>query len=68
MNWDKIKDNWDSYRPLALGEWPGLTEMDLARIAGNRTRLIELLRDDYDMTLEEATQAADSWAEGVTGN
>ena len=44
MNWDKIKEDWDSYKALALGEWRRLTEMDLTRIAGNRTQLIELLQ------------------------
>lgn len=68
MNWDKIKEGWESYKKLAMGEWPRLTEMELTQTAGNRTQLIELLQENYGMTLDEASQAADTWAEGVTGD
>ena len=67
MNWDKIKEGWGHYRKRAVGEWPKLTEMDLTRIAGNRTQLIELLLDRYDMSQDEAAQTADDWAESITG-
>ena len=68
MNWDKIKEGWDRYKKLALGEWPHLTELELTRIAGNRTQLIELLQDRYDMSQDEAAQTADNWAESITGD
>ncbi len=68
MNWDKVKEGWEQYQKLALGEWPKLTELDLTHIAGNRTQLVELLQDRYDMSLDEAAQTADGWAESITGD
>ena len=68
MNWDKIKESWSHYKKRALGEWPKLTEMDLNPIDGNRTQLVELLQDRYDMSLDEATKTADDWAETVTAD
>ncbi|HEX7004251.1 MAG TPA: hypothetical protein VF168_08695 [Trueperaceae bacterium] len=66
MNWQTIKDDWQRLKPAAAGRWPRLDERTLRQIAGNRTRLMEALQDEYDLTLEEAGVEVDRWADTVS--
>ena len=65
MTWDTIAENWDSYKSLALAQWPRLTEADITRAAGKWAHLVDLLRNAYGLSLEEAAQLVDGWAEDV---
>ena len=44
MNWDQIKDNWDSVSRAILTTWGKLTEDDLTTISGRRDLLVSILQ------------------------
>lgn len=54
MNWSEIDGNWPEMRAMIRSYWPKLGEDDLDRIAGDRSRLAESLRDRYGRGPEEA--------------
>ena len=66
MNWQAIKDDWQRLSSVAAERWPRIDAGTLRQIDGNRTRLMEALQDEYDLTLEEAGVEADRWADAVS--
>jgi hypothetical protein len=66
MNWRKIKAEWPSYQAAAVREWPEVPPEALTGTHGDRTEMVRHLTDAYGWSLEEATLAADRWAEAVT--
>ncbi|MEX2534085.1 MAG: hypothetical protein WD273_00675 [Trueperaceae bacterium] len=66
MNWQTIKDDWQRLGAAAAERWPRLDGDTLEQIDGNRTRLMEVLQDEYDLTLEEAGVEVDRWADTVS--
>ena len=66
MDWRAIKENWASYRVEAQRIWPKLSEEELEQVAGDRTVLIEKLRDHYGRATDEAALEVDRWADTLT--
>lgn len=66
MDWRAIKERWAAYRAEAERQWPALSEDDLEQVAGNRTVLIEKLRERYERTTDEAALEVDRWADTLT--
>jgi hypothetical protein len=66
MNWQTVKDDWQRLKGSAARHWSRLDGETLEQIGGNRTRLMEALQDEYDLTLEEAGVEADRWADTVS--
>jgi uncharacterized protein YjbJ (UPF0337 family) len=50
MNWDQIKDNWDSACRAIRLTWGKLTEGDLMTIGGRRDLLVITLQEKYPFT------------------
>lgn len=45
MNWDQVKDDWQMNKGHAREAWGELTNDDLDRVDGDRTKLVEQLQD-----------------------
>jgi uncharacterized protein YjbJ (UPF0337 family) len=54
MNWDEIKGNWNQMKGSLKNTWADLTDDDLARIEGDRDKLIGILQERYGMARDEA--------------
>lgn len=65
MNWDEIEGQWKEIRGEAKRQWGKLTEDDLARIEGNRDKLIGALQERYGRTKEEAEREVEDWLSRV---
>lgn len=65
MNWDEIEGQWKEIRGEAKRQWGKLTEDDLARIEGNRDKLIGALQKRYGRTKEEAEREVEDWLSRV---
>ncbi|MBK5969149.1 MULTISPECIES: CsbD family protein [Thiorhodovibrio] len=59
MNWEQIRGNWDQAKGELKVRWAKLTDDDLARIAGERDKLVGSLQEAYGITKEEATKQVD---------
>jgi uncharacterized protein YjbJ (UPF0337 family) len=66
MNWQRIKEDWPRLRDSARERWPRLEKETLEQAAGNRTRLMEALQEEYGWTLERAGIEVDRWADNVS--
>ncbi|MBC8288851.1 MAG: CsbD family protein [Planctomycetes bacterium] len=62
MNWDQIKDNWDSVCRAILLTWGKLTEDDLTAIGGRRDLLVITLQEKYAFTSVVAQSKVDQFA------
>ena len=62
MNWDQIKDNWDSVSRAILTTWCKLTEDDLTTISGRRDLLVSILQEKYAFTSVVAQSKVDQFA------
>jgi uncharacterized protein YjbJ (UPF0337 family) len=56
MNWDQIKGNWNQMKGSLKDAWGNLTDDDLARIEGDRDKLIGTLQERYGIARDEAEQ------------
>lgn len=54
MHWQKIEENWESFKGMAKEKWQKLSDSDLDQIGGKRDRLIQKLQDAYGVTREQA--------------
>jgi len=63
VNWDQIKGNWTQLRGKIREEWGDLTDDDFDKIAGERDQLIGKIEEKYGRTREDASEAADRWAD-----
>jgi len=54
MNWDSIKGNWSQMKGELKQQWGNLTDDDLARIDGDRDKLLGVLQERYGLAKEEA--------------
>lgn len=59
MNWDQIKDNWDSVSRAILTTWGKLTEDDLTTISGRRDLLVITIQEQYAFTSVVAEDQVD---------
>jgi uncharacterized protein YjbJ (UPF0337 family) len=59
MNWEQIRGNWDQAKGELKVRWAKLTDDDLARIAGERDKLVGSLQEAYGISKEEATKQVD---------
>ena len=62
MNWDQIKDNWDSVSRAIMTTWGKLTEDDLTTISGRRDLLVSILQEKYAFTSVVAQSKVDQFA------
>lgn len=65
MNWEQIKGNWNQFKGMAKQQWGDLTDDDLARMAGDRDRIVGQLQERYGITREEAEQQVDRWGRNL---
>jgi uncharacterized protein YjbJ (UPF0337 family) len=54
MNWDRIPGKWTEFKSKVHERWAKLTEADLARVAGKRDQLLNLLQERYGWVREQA--------------
>jgi uncharacterized protein YjbJ (UPF0337 family) len=54
MYWDQIKGNWRQMKGSLKNVWGNLTDDDLARIEGDRDKLIGTLQERYGIARDEA--------------
>ena len=54
MNWDTIKGNWKQMKGDLRKVWADLTDDDLAKIEGDRDKLIGTLQTRYGIARDEA--------------
>jgi uncharacterized protein YjbJ (UPF0337 family) len=65
-NEDLLSSNWKSLRPRVKERWHGLTDDDLALIAGNRAVLASVLCEKYTYSEEQAQQEIEQFLAHVT--
>lgn len=61
MTWDEIADQWDNVKHQAKRSWPSLHEAELEVIDGNRSKLIDKVRDAQSMSHEAAAEEVEAW-------
>lgn len=61
MLWPDVESKWDVFRARVLNQWSKLTESDLQRVAGSRSRLSGRLQDRYGIGGDEAERQIESW-------
>ena len=59
--WLTLTDRWQDLRDGARQQWPELTDEDLAKIRGDKQRLIDAVRVRYHLDAEEAEYQVDEW-------
>jgi uncharacterized protein YjbJ (UPF0337 family) len=60
MNWEQIRGNWEQAKGELKVRWGKLTDDDLAKIEGEREKLIGRLQELYGLGKEEAERQIDS--------
>lgn len=59
MNWEQIRGNWEKAKGELKVQWSKLTDDDLAKINGERDKLVGRLQELYGVTKEEAESQID---------
>lgn len=59
MNWEQVKGNWNQMKGAAKVQWGKLTDDDLARIEGDRDKLVGKIQEAYGISKEEAERQID---------
>lgn len=62
MNWDRIEGNWKQFKGKVREKWADLTDDDLSMMTGKKDQLVGKIQERYGMSKEEASKAADEWA------
>jgi hypothetical protein len=57
MNWSEIEGQWEPMKALLASYWPTLSDDDLARIAGQRDVLAQVLRERLGLDDDDAEAA-----------
>ena len=60
MNWDQIRGNWNQAKGELKNRWGKLSDDDIARIEGDRDKLVGKLQELYGMSKEEADKQVKS--------
>lgn len=61
MEWQQIESNWAMIKGKAKESWGKLRHYDLVIIDGKRDKLMNLIREKYGFSQEEAEQQITSW-------
>jgi uncharacterized protein YjbJ (UPF0337 family) len=59
MNWDQIRGNWEQTKGELKVQWSKLTDDDVAKINGERDKLVGRLQELYGISKEEAEKQVD---------
>ena len=68
MIWERIQNNWASYKVAAGQHWDRLGNDDLEQVAGVRERLGGGVARGYGIPLDHAEQHVKGWENDVTQN
>jgi len=60
MNWEQIRGNWEQAKGELKVRWGKLTDDDLARVNGERDKLVGRLQELYGISKEEAEKQVDT--------
>ena len=61
MNEDILKGQWKQLKGLIQEKWGKLTDDDLAKISGNREKMIGKLQERYGRTRQDFERELDAW-------
>ena len=61
MNEDILKGKWKELSGSIKAQWGKLTDDDLTRIEGDKTRLVGILQQKYGYTKDEAEKEYDEF-------
>jgi uncharacterized protein YjbJ (UPF0337 family) len=59
MNWEQLKGNWNQMKGEIQATWADLTDDDLAKIDGEKDRLVGMIQEKYAVSKEEAMRQVD---------
>lgn len=62
MNWEQIRGNWEQAKGELKVKWGKLTDDDLAKINGERVKLVGRLQELYSITKDEAEKQVDEFS------
>jgi uncharacterized protein YjbJ (UPF0337 family) len=65
VNWDQIEAKWAELGARVHDTWTRLTDEDLARIAGQRDRLLATIQNRYAVTKDQAEREVDLFERGL---
>ena len=60
MNWEQVKGNWNQLKGDLKAKWGELTDDDLARIGGEKDKLVGIIQEKYGISKEEAERQVDN--------
>jgi hypothetical protein len=61
MHWQDVQTAWDQLGDQIQAQWPATNALDLAMIAGDKSRFTTYLAEVHDLTPFEADEAIDLW-------
>ena len=66
IGWSEVRERWDRLRRSAGRKWGLLEEEELARVNGERDRLVESLCRAYGIRRGEARYEIEEWLASLT--
>lgn len=61
MTWNEVERNWEDVKGRAKEAWPSLHPAELEVINGDRSRLVDKVRDAQSMSHEAAVEEVEAW-------
>ena len=61
MSWDTVAGGWPIYKGRFKQSWDRLSDEDLEKTKGDRSRLSTLLQGSYGLTAEDADRRMEDW-------
>jgi uncharacterized protein YjbJ (UPF0337 family) len=61
MNWEHVESNWAECKGKVKHNWSEISEPQLAMIAGNRERLVNVIEDTYGISQQQVEQQLMDW-------
>ncbi len=63
MNKDILKGKWNQFKGNVKQEWGKLTDDDVARVEGDRDKLIGVVQERYGYSRDQAEREVDAYIE-----
>jgi hypothetical protein len=65
MNWSEMSGGWNEMKPLVQSYWPGIDDVTLCDINGDRAELGRALQRQYGFSASDAENAICRFEEDV---
>lgn len=62
MDWKHVQGRWSELISSARLEWSKLSDRELDLVRGERSKLVGLVQDKYDLSRQEADERVAEWS------